>query len=503
MPLRKILFFVATSLICSQSVLSQKARDVVENGTTIKKDNYLFLKYDTEEKKLKVDEHESIITANFTKLEDSTIYLSKKNGINVYIRPLNPLSYTWDGESKIIIDPIDDEALKALSDIVSKLPESANSLIQGQIATNIIDNTKFKLSNEQKALIESSTSSYKNKTNLIESIFKNVKIKLKSINDSLGVNKKDLFSKIFNSLKSISFNDSKSTGREIRTCYNEINKFESFYNEIETQINQTQKMIDGITEDSIPTYTLKFIFNSIIKEQKHNLTEQKKRVDQLRQAYTIVNKVYENATTDRGPHLSWSIPTTSELETPKGKINLYTITIKESGLKLNDSKELVNGESKEILKKTIRVRRFQRFIPEVSIGTAITSFKYLTYGTTTDSTGQQFVGTPVEAQMRNINIATMINFNYFIPESQIHPFCQLGAGINSGMPTLLAGFGIRSNISGLKRLAVSGGIATTWLRQLTNLKVGDKVSGTADIEKDFKFNSAPTFAPYFSIQFNL
>jgi hypothetical protein len=139
----------------------------------------------------------------------------------------------------------------------------------------------------------------------------------------------------------------------------------------------------------------------------------------------------------------------------------------------------------------------------VSIGTAFTSFKYLTYGTTSDSSGQQYVAAPVEAQMRNLNIATMLNFNYFTPDSQLHPFFQLGAGINSGLPTFLTGFGIRSNISGLKRLAVSGGLAMTWLRELTNLKVGDKISGTADIEKDFKYSSAPTFAPYFSIQFNL
>ena len=504
---RKKIFLVIIFLISSVTVFSQKARDVLENGIPIKKGHRLFFKYDIGEKKFQVDEHESIVKADFTKLEDSSIFLSKKTGINVYMRPLNPLNYTWDGESKIIIDPIDEEALKALTEIVNNIP----NLIQNNTFSALNPNDLESLRNKFKTQV--STEEFKKYENLfrpfnqkdksIDLIFNNVKSNLKSINDSLRTDKKDHFAKIFNSLKTLSFKDSTSTGNGLRSCNTEISKFEKFYTDIDTAINNSQKLVDSIKEDSIPTYTLKFVFNFIIKEQKHLLSEQKKRVDQLRQVYSIVYKVYENAATDRGPDLSWSIPHTSELETPKGKINIFTLSIKESGLKLNDSKDLVNGESKEVLKKTIRVRRFQRFIPEVSIGTAFTSFKYLTYGTTSDSSGQQYVAAPVEAQMRNLNIATMLNFNYFTPDSQLHPFFQLGAGINSGLPTFLTGFGIRSNISGLKRLAVSGGLAMTWLRELTNLKVGDKISGTADIEKDFKYSSAPTFAPYFSIQFNL
>jgi len=467
----KKIFFAIISLMSSLTVFSQKARDVLENGIPIKKDNCLFFKYDTVGKKIKVDEHESIVTANFTKLEDPSIFLSRKTGINAYMVPMNPLKYTWYGESKIIIDPIDEEALKALTDILNNIP-----IVKVKTRQN---------------------------TDIIREDFQKIKSELKSINESLGTNKKDHFANIFNSLKSLSFKDSGSTATELISCKTQIDNFEKFYTDIQTKVNDTQKLIDGILDDSIPTYTLKFVFNFILKEQKNLLSEQKKRVDQLRQVYSIVYKVFENATSQSNPYLKWSIPHTTELETPKGKINEFTLTIKESGIKLNESKELVSGESKEILKNTIRVRRFQRFIPEVSIGTAFTSFKYLTYGTRSDSTGQQYVAAPVEAQMRNLNIATMLNFNYFIPDSPLHPFFQLGAGINAGLPTVLSGFGIRSNINGLKRLAVSGGIAMTWLKELTNLKVGDKISGTAEIEKDFKFSSAPTFAPYFSIQFNL
>jgi hypothetical protein len=162
----------------------------------------------------------------------------------------------------------------------------------------------------------------------------------------------------------------------------------------------------------------------------------------------------------------------------------------------------VSIESKELIKRTVRVRKFQRFVPEVSVGTAFTFFKYNSYGTTSDSTGQQFVGSPNENMVRNINITTMLNFNYYIPNSPIHPLYQLGVGINSGIPTILSGFGLRSNINGIKRLAISGGIAMSWIKELDKLKVGDKISGTDDIEKDYKYGSAPKFTPYVGLQFN-
>ncbi len=95
----------------------------------------------------------------------------------------------------------------------------------------------------------------------------------------------------------------------------------------------------------------------------------------------------------------------------------------------------------------------------------------------------------------------MINFNYYIPNSPIHPLYQIGIGVNSGIPTFITGFGIRSNINGLKRLTVSGGIAMTWVKELDKLKVGNKISGTDDIDKDLKFQFRQP-KPYIGIQYN-
>ena len=101
----------------------------------------------------------------------------------------------------------------------------------------------------------------------------------------------------------------------------------------------------------------------------------------------------------------------------------------------------------------------------------------------------------------------MVNFNYYMPNSPIHFLYQIGAGINSGIPTIITGFGIRSNINGIKRISISGGIALTWIKELDKLKVGDEVTGTSDIDKDLKFQFSwftKQYTPksYIGLQYN-
>jgi hypothetical protein len=67
---RKKIFLVIIFLISSVTVFSQKARDVLENGIPIKKGHRLFFKYDIGEKKFQVDEHESIVKAEFSQLKE-------------------------------------------------------------------------------------------------------------------------------------------------------------------------------------------------------------------------------------------------------------------------------------------------------------------------------------------------------------------------------------------------------------------------------------------------
>jgi len=482
----KKLFIIATILICSQQIFAQKASDILENGEPVKKGHRMFLKYDITDKVLKVDAVKKDQDVDFTTLEDSIIFLVRKNAINVYLRPLNPLNYSYNTEIKVVIDPINEAAANAMGGVIdvitSVTPKKTPPAAKGdkkkkeEPAAQPIECTKFE----------------------------KLKTEVEKIQAKLSNTKKDEILKIFETLKAITFLAEQSTKDALTTAKDEIKVIEDHFKEVDGLITDAKtltKDFDGC--DAIDGFTGKYIFNAILKDLSTTMEEQKKRLTNLQTAYKLVKDMQEKASIGGGTdELKWCIPL-NEVASKEGKISIYTVTIKESGYKSSETtKEIVSIESKELIKRTVRIRKFQRFVPEVSIGTAFTFLKYNSYRTTSDSTGQQFVGSPTENTIKNLNITTMINFNYYIPNSPLHPLYQIGVGVNSGIPTILTGFGLRSNINGIKRMTIAGGIAMTWIKELHDLKVGDKISGTDDIEKDYKYSSAPKFTPYVALQYN-
>lgn len=482
----KKLFIIATILMSSQQILAQKASDILENGEPVTKGHRMFLKFDFTEKVLKVDAVKKEQEVDFTTLEDSIIFLVRKNAINVYLKPLNPLNYSYNTETKVVIDQINQAAETALGDVIGTL-------------RTVINPTKSAL-----AFVAIGSKPQKSNVTTTEKCkeFTDLQTAIESIQKKLSDSKKEDIAKIFESLKAIRFSDEKSTIDALNSAKESIKTIDDHFNEVEDAISETQTKINAYPCDNPEPFIAKYIFNSILKELSSKQDEQKKRLTNLNTSYKLVKDMQEKASIGGGTdELKWCIPL-NEVASKEGKISIYTITIKESGYKLSDSKEIASIEFRELTKRSVRIRKFQRFVPEVSIGTAFTFLKYNSYGTTSDSTGQQFVGTPTENTIKNLNITTMINFNYYIPNSPLHPLYQIGVGINSGIPTILTGCGFRSNINGVKRMAIAGGIAMTWIKELHDLKIGDKISGTDDIDKDYRYSSAPKFTPYIALQYN-
>jgi hypothetical protein len=484
--MKKNLLTALAILICYQFATAQKASDVLENGIHLKSGNKIFLQYDT--KALKFDAAKSLQDPtnppDFTTLDDSTIFLVSKNGINVYLRPLNPLNFSYNSENKVVIDPINEAAATALGSIIDVLGTVNPTKAAPPAAAG---DKKKKAAPEPPVKCEK---------------FKTLQTKIELIQTKLSDSKKPKTVEIFKKLKALDFLDETSTKADLVTTKASIAEIENHFKEVAALIDEAKTDVKNYDCDFPESFTAQYIFNAILKDLASTMEEQKKRLDNLQTSYNLVEKAQQTASIGGGENgLRWCFKL-DEIPSKEGKISVYTISIKESGYKLSDKEEIVSIESKDVLKRTFRVRKFQRFVPEVSVGTAFTFLKYNSYGTTSDSTGQQFVGSPTENTIKNLNITTMINFNYYIPNSPIHPLYQIGVGINSGIPTLLTGFGLRSNINGIKRLAIAGGIAMTWVKELDKLSVGDKISGTDDIDKDFKYSAAPKFTPYIALQYN-
>lgn len=464
--------------ICSQQISAQKASDVLENGITINKDLKLFFKYNITDKVLEIGAAKNDISTNTLIRKDSTIFLIHDESIKPYLKPLNPINYSFTTETKIILDPINEAASSALTSLITMLE-------------TIKDPTK---------LVEKTNGIRKTISSETCTEFEPIKSKIESIQKKLSDSKKTDIKNEFEHLKKLNFKTEKETSSELSESEKTIKTFLVHFKSIEDSISAVQKKVDEYPCTDPNPFSTKYIFNSILKELSSQLEQQKKRYSNLKKVYDSAKSTYVLAS-QAGESVEWSIPL-KPIPSDKDKISIFTITINENGYSLSGDDEIVSIESKELIKKTIRIRRFQRFVPEVSIGTAFTFFKYYSYGTTSDLTGQQYVSQPTENTIKNLNIATMINFNYYIPNSAIHPFYQLGFGINSEIPTVLTGFGIRGNVNGIKRLAISGGLAMSWIKELNKLKPGDPITGTDDIDKDYKYSSAPKFTPYLALQYN-
>jgi hypothetical protein len=307
--------------------------------------------------------------------------------------------------------------------------------------------------------------------------------------------------KQFKALKALDFINRKETTDKIGIINTAVEKIELHFEEIDSQIKKVIDLIKLYDCDYPEPFIAKNLFTLVLKDLTKVKEEQQKRLKNLKKTFDAVNEAKDKAIKCLNDDVSWCFKI-NQVPTKEGKISIVSIKINESGFQLSDENEIVNVETKKIIEKTLYFRKFQRFVPEVSVGTVYTFFKYNTYGTVSDNTGQQYVSTPTENEVNNLNITTMINFNYYIPNSNLHPLYQIGIGLNSGVPSLLTGFGIRSNINGFKRLTITGGVAMTWIKELSSLKVGDPISGTDDIEKDLtlKFSWPPK--PYIGIQYN-
>lgn len=480
--MKKHLLIFLTVIFCFQFVTAQKSSTVLENGIPVEKGDRIFLKYYIGEKALKIDAAKTEQDVDFKTLEDSIIYLYlvRENAINVYLRPLNPLNYSYGTEIKVRIDPINEEAAKAVGLILDEL-------------------INLKLKSKTAPALGSKLSE-------ISEQFKNLNDTIAIIHSELEITKKDEIKEIFRELKAISFDDENMVKRKLTSIEYNVQSIERHYDGIDSLIKIAKDLLEEYNSDFdtyfADAFIAKYVYSVMLKDYSLTLEEQKKRLTNLQAAYKLVKDMQEKASFGGGTgQLIWCIHV-GELKAQVGSISDFTVTINEGGYELSESKEIVSKGSTELINRSFSVRRFQRFVPEVSVGTAFTFFEYNTYGTTTDSTGQQLVASPTKNIVQNLNISTMINFNYYIQNSPINPFWQVGLGINSEIPSILAGVGLRSNINGSRRITISGGLAMSWLKELESLEVGDEVSGTDDIDKDFKYSSSPTFTGYIGVQYN-
>jgi hypothetical protein len=469
--IRKLVLPSLLFLVLQQTVIAQRVTEVLENGKVIPEDKYLFLSTDGSKLSYDIRIKNEAFHWNGIEKDDKPIFLSKASTVSVLLLPVNPLNISYSSSLFFTTNTIDSAAASAMQDVM-------------KFFKTYIDPTALATPCDAfQKLVSLAT----------------------TIQDKFKDDQKQKINEAFGKLKAMHFTSKQETVDEITTIKTGyIDKITAHYKDIDDSISKLDNLIstyDDHTQGCTEPYIVKYIFSQIREGFNKVKDAQELRLTNLNKAFKLVTDAKDLAMHSR-TGLEWVIDMPS-ITFQEGKISNYKVIINDAGYSLVDN-EIVAHKEEEKVSIVLNVRKFQRFIPEVSAGVAYLNLSFPKYGTTTDASGKQIVSEAGEDNVRKINFTSMINWNYFANDTHINPFIQIGIGANAGYPSFLSGVGLRFHgLPNVPAFAFSCGLASTWVQSLDKLKVGDVVTGTADLEKDlkYKFNWPPKV--YVGFQFQL
>ncbi len=159
--------------------------------------------------------------------------------------------------------------------------------------------------------------------------------------------------------------------------------------------------------------------------------------------------------------------------------------------------DTIEFEDREAVSTSLSLRKYSTIVPEIGAGLLWSDLKIARYGTEEVGGQTQLV---LAREDKLGSQATLVgNFLFRTGgDSFVHPGLQIGVGTGEETPALI--YGVVLRFTAPKHVSVSFGGVTTWTRQLDKLKIGDSISGTAELEADLDRKSESD--TYIGIQYN-
>lgn len=459
------------------STYGQTSADVLEKGRRVKDGQALFLQISKEG-----DKHFLLhgIANSFadveleSELKNESLLLCDDEAVSVFVLPYNPLKYSVSFEKSVYSDPIDtmmNTTINNIVDVFSFLVESSDEkgdekpcvAVTNELKTSLL---KLKAIAKEDKIIEQTTT-------------------------------------IFKDLTDIGFDSEKKARKGLDDVLVKIDTVKASQKRLAKYIKELDEIWKALKEEkciSELTFESDYALTEMTSKFKNYVGERANRISAIEKIYQKVDSVYAVAESTKHKNINWLIKL-DPIIAEKGKIHQHDFKINQITYK-NEGGKIEVKETKEVHKVSVRVRKFQRFVYETSGGVVYTFLDYKTFDAEADSLGVYRVTEKSDNLMNNFNISAMANFNYYIPNSSVHPFLQVGAGLNGGIPTFLAGAGLRIHTSGAKRLAFSGGFASTWLQELDGIGVGDIVGGKQALDEKVVYKFHWPLRGYVGFQFN-
>lgn len=179
-------------------------------------------------------------------------------------------------------------------------------------------------------------------------------------------------------------------------------------------------------------------------------------------------------------------------------VRLFDVGVTSREFKVDSAKSTLTVTESKSASETIRFRRYQLLVPETALGAIVTDLEYPKYGTA-ERNGQTVIES---AGTEDVPLGGMVALNLVCrcwPDSVVYPALQIGLMTAKEHPGFLLGGGLR--FTRPSALSLVGGWIVTWYDDLEGKKVGDPISGTAELERLLDRRRAPA-AMYFGVQYN-
>ncbi len=446
-------------------VLSQTVFDIQRNGKKIKNGEHLYLKFIPNPGESATCDYKHLPSYTYKTLIENSLFLAKDNEVRLFIEPLNPLIYSFGAEVSYKRDPFDEVFLQGVEGITTMLKDldvnsaKANCDLQSNRLTEGFESLRTAISKE------------------------------------VG------FKTIFDQMLRINYFSEASTKLSIRSISNLIIKDSIRMSLIDTDLDGLGKDIDDIAEkegDCAISFEKKYIMRDILASFRAAHKQQTTKLTKLRDYCNKLVRVYNQAVTN-----GWYVPLNKVLFNDTNYA-VVKLEIKRIRYEFKND-EIVSQDDTVLQGLSIKLRKYEYLLPKLSTTAAYSFISNPIYGTVKDSTGTERVADPTYNDLSKFNGTMMVDFYIRakgLPEA-FHPFFQLGAGINSGVPAGFVGLGSDIKISEKRRIGVSVGLIQTWTKDLTNLQVGDKVSGTSQLNEDLSYQFNGLLQGYFGLYLTL
>jgi|GEM_PF-4732380 len=467
-------------VLLAHLVYGQSTKDVIESPRT-KEGNLYFdqnLQMTLSPGKVAFSKIKNRQIISVKKSADSeSIVKAHERGFSVYVKAYNPLNYSFNSISKVVVDSVNYRLNAAIEDM-----------------WKVVDSYK----EAQKLLKEDSTKNsescrYDNGLNIqLKEILTLLRVEQKRSKDQIEWSKQ---------LIALDFAEKSATNSELAKM--ELNlkatkkNYEELYAEMDTVRTDILKNLDAEGTEMACAKSLE-VWLTKLNRIKGLVDDQKKYLDNLDQLLQKIQKEIKKWKSHQVDD-TWFILAEEGIVSRDSSV-VVELKMTKHLTTIDDKGQIKQADSEEMAVASIQLMWHRTFVPEVSAGVYYSLQSQDSYRMAADGSGGGTIVRIGQRSFEGVAISSMLNFYLNKRDWKVLPFWQVGLGLQKEMPLFMCGLGARFGLKD-RAFSVACGLSLTAVKRLDDLNLGDAITDEAEIENDLRYQfSGPKF--YFGVQFH-